>query len=279
VLDADPTASRGAVDRADERVIAFAGDLVACHLDPTERTATIRLDRPPVNALDEQAWTELGAAVDAVPDHVGAVVVWGGTNVFAAGADIRHLQTLSSAGMRRLAALAQDSVSRLEALPQVTIAAIDGYALGGGCEIALAADFRFAAEDVVLGLPEVLLGLLPGAGGTQRLGRLVGLARAKDLILTGRHVKADEALAMGLVDRVVPDAHAAATEAAAVFARGPYSLRLAKEAVNAAADVSLAEGLRLELALVAEAFASDDVRIGLQAFLDNRMGEAPFTGR
>lgn len=264
---------------AGDRVTVFAGDVISCHLDPAERTATIRLDRPPVNALDEQSWAELGAAVGAVPDHVAAVVIWGGTKVFAAGADIRHLQTLSSAGMRRLVAIAQDSVSRLEALPQVTIAAIEGYALGGGCEIVLAADFRFAAENVVLGLPEVRLGLLPGAGGTQRLGRLVGLARAKNLILTGRRVEADEALAMGLVDRVVADPHAAAIEAAALFARGPYSLRLAKEAVNAAADLSLAEGLQLERALVAESFASEDVRIGLQAFVENRTGDAPFTGR
>jgi enoyl-CoA hydratase/carnithine racemase len=263
-------------------VPAYAGGYVRVDVDPETRVGTLRLHRPRVNALDETAWRELGEAVDVIARaDVGAGVLWGGPHVFAAGADIRQLQALSVAGIREFLTIAQESVSRLEALPQVTIAAINGYALGGGCEIALAADFRFAAQDAILGLPEIRLGLFPGAGGTQRLGRLVGLSRAKDLVLTGRDVTADEALEIGMVDRVLPAEQVLqeARDAAAGFAAGPYALRLAKQALNSAADLPLADGLRLERSLVAESFASADLAVGLGSFLAHGPGRARFAGR
>jgi enoyl-CoA hydratase/carnithine racemase len=163
----------------------------------------------------------------------------------------------------------------------VTIAVVTGYALGGGCEIALACDLRFAADNAKMGLPEVLLGALPAAGGTQRLPRLVGLGRAKDLVLTGRMVDMVEAPRIGLVDRVLPadDVLPAALAAAAGFASGPASLLLAKRAIDEGAGLPLADGLALERALFAEAFRTEDVHVGLAAFLADGPGAARFTGR
>ena len=169
---------------------------------------TIRLDRPPMNALNAQLQAELHAVVGEATDRadVRAVVVYGGEKVFAAGADIKEMVAADYPAMIVRAEKLQAALDALARIPKPVIAAITGYALGGGCELALAADFRVCGDNAKLGQPEILLGVIPGAGGTQRLTRLVGPARAKDLVFAGRFVDAAEALAIGLVDRVVaPD--------------------------------------------------------------------------
>ncbi len=241
--------------------------------------ALVRLDRPKANALSAALLEELaGVAAELHADPPGAVVVWGGERIFAAGADIAEFggpEEARAVGGRFRAAL-----DRLAALPRASIAAINGYALGGGCELALACDFRVAAENAKLGQPEILLGIIPGGGGTQRLTRLVGAARSKDLILTGRQVGADEALAIGLVDRVVPAAQVldTALEWAASLARGPVVAQgLAKRAIDF--EGSLDAGLTLEQDLFAEVFATEDAAIGVASFLADGPGKATFTGR
>jgi len=178
------------------------GDLV--RLDVDDGVGTIRLDRPPMNAINGDLRVDLMAvAAEAVRrDDVGAVVLYGGEKVFAAGADVKMMAGLGPEDVKPVIAELQEAFNLVEAIPKVTIAAITGYALGGGCELALCADLRFAAEDARIGQPEILLGIIPGAGGTQRLPRLVGPSRAKDLIFSGRQVDANEAQTMGLADRV-----------------------------------------------------------------------------
>jgi len=162
-----------------------------------------------------------------------------------------------------------------------TVAAITGYALGGGCELALAADFRIAGRSAVLGLPEITLGIMPGSGGTQRLPRVVGPARAKDLILSGRLVRSEEALQIGLGDKVVEDADVldTAIEQALSYARGPLALRYAKQAIDTGCDLPVEEGLRLEADLITSCFASEDGRHGLRSFVDDGPRKATFHGR
>ena len=175
-------------------------------LEVADGVGTIRVDRPKMNALSIQVQREIGAAaVEAGErDDVRAVVVYGGERTFAAGADVKEMADMSHADMLAASAGLQEEMRKVAAIPKPVVAAVTGYALGGGCELALCADVRFAADDATLGQPEVLLGVIPGMGGTQRLSRLIGPSRAKDLIFTGRFVKADEALALGMVDRVVP---------------------------------------------------------------------------
>jgi enoyl-CoA hydratase/carnithine racemase len=246
--------------------------------------ATIRLDRPKVNALNEQVATEIGEAVDAlaVDENARAVVVWGGERVFAAGADIKEMASQDTTTMYRYIGRFQNVFTRLEQLPQVTIAAITGYALGGGCELALACDLRICAEDSQLGQPEILLGVMPGAGGTQRLPRLVGMGRAKELIYSGRFVAADEALAIGLVNEVVPPdgVYERALEIAGRFAAGPtVALMAAKQAIQQGLDVDVGTGLTLERQGFAALFSTEDQRIGMESFAEKGPGKARFTGR
>ena len=246
--------------------------------------ATIRLDRPKVNALNEQVATEIGEAVDAlaVDENARSVVVWGGERVFAAGADIKEMASQDTTTMYRYIGRFQNVFTRLEQLPQVTIAAITGYALGGGCELALACDLRICAEDSQLGQPEILLGVMPGAGGTQRLPRLVGVGRAKELIYSGRFVAADEALAIGLVNEVVsPDGvYERALEIAGRFAAGPtVALMAAKQAIQQGLDVDVGTGLTLERQGFAALFSTEDQRIGMESFAEKGPGKAKFTGR
>ncbi len=186
-------------------------DLVRLEVDGG--IGTIRLDRPPMNALNAEIQHGLIAACREAAERrdVSAVIVWGGEKVFAAGADIKEMETMSYTDMVDHSALLQDFTRALARLPKPTVAAITGYALGGGCEVALACDFRIAADDARLGQPEILLGIIPGAGGTQRLARLVGPSEAKDLVFSGRFVEAAEALEIGLVDDVVPAAEVYAT--------------------------------------------------------------------
>ena len=245
--------------------------------------ATIRLDRPKVNALNAAVQDEIGAAAAeaAARRDVAAVIVDGGPKVFAAGADVKEMAALSYTDMVDRSAALQAAFSAVAAIGKPTVAAISGYALGGGCELALCCDFRVAGEGAVLGQPEILLGIIPGAGGTQRLARLIGPSRAKDLIFSGRLVAAPEALALGLVDEVVPDGevYAAARRRVARYVGGPaYALRAAKQAVDRGLDVDLATGLELEQVLFAGLFATRDREIGMTSFVEHGPGRATFEG-
>lgn len=246
--------------------------------------ATIRLDRPKMNPIDADVQESLGrAAADIGADEsVRAAIITGGDKVFAAGADIKEMQAFDYVDMVGRAHLIQDAYRALAELPIPTIAAIEGYALGGGCELAMTCDFRVASKEATLGQPEILLGLIPGAGGTQRLVRLVGQSKAKDLVFSGRFVKADEALEIGLVDELVDagTAYEAALERARTYAKMPrIALRFAKELINRSADVDLATGLATESQLFAGLFATKDREIGMASFVEHGPGKARFEGR
>ncbi|KAB8193720.1 enoyl-CoA hydratase/isomerase family protein [Nonomuraea phyllanthi] len=251
-------------------------------VEVADQIATIRLDRPKMNALNGQVQREIAEAareVDADP-QAQAVILYGGGKVFAAGADIKEMADMSYADMAAHSRTLQACFTEVARIGKPVIAAITGYALGGGCELALCADFRVAGESAKLGQPEITLGIIPGAGGTQRLPRLIGPARAKDLIFTGRHVAASEALAMGLVDRVVPDeqVYTAALEWAATFVGGPtVALRAAKQAVDQGLEVDLDTGLEVERLQFSGLFATDDARAGMRAFAEK--AKPKFTGR
>lgn len=252
------------------------------NLEVADGVATFRLDRPPMNALDvatQDRLRELAAEVTH-RDDVRAVVVWGGEKVFAAGADIKEMRDMDHAAMVARSRDLQDAFTAVARIPKPVVAAVTGYALGGGCELALCADFRIAAENAKLGQPEILLGLIPGAGGTQRLARLVGPSRAKDLIFTGRQVKADEAVAIGLVDRVVPaeEVYEQAHAWAARLAKGPaMALRAAKESVDAGLETDLDTGLAIERNWFAGLFATEDREIGMRSFVEDGPGKARFS--
>ncbi len=251
------------------------------HYDVEDNVAIITVDRPTaLNALNNEVMVELNVAFEmAEADlEVRALIVTGSGRAFVAGADIANLQRLGDAFAGREASLlGQDLANTLAALPIPTIAAINGYALGGGLELALAADLRVAATGARLGLPEVGLGLIPGYGGTQRLPRLIGQGRALDLILTGRHVDAEEALSLGLVNRVVEDALAGAKELAAQTIRNaPIALGLAKEAVVRGLDVTINQGLEIEADLFGMVATTADMQEGTSAFLEKR--DADFNG-
>jgi enoyl-CoA hydratase/carnithine racemase len=249
-------------------------------LEVRDRVGTIRLDRPPANAINAQVSKELLAAAleGGARDDVAALVVWGGPKIFAAGADIKEMAAFGPHDVRPVVSALGDALVVLEELPKVVVAAIEGYALGGGCELALACDLRIASPRSQLGQSEIKLGIIPGAGGTQRLPRLVGRSRARDLIYSGRIVPAEEALAIGLVDRLEPDPYAAAFEQAARFAQGPTrALAAAKEALNAADLGDLRKGLGVERDVFVGLFDSRDQREGMQAFLEKR--DPTFEGR
>lgn len=244
--------------------------------------ATIRLDRPPMNPLNGEIQHGLSAAARAatVDDDVAAVIVYGGEKVFAAGADIKEMEAMGYPEMARRSALLQEFTRDLAHIPKPTIAAITGYALGGGCEVALACDFRIAGESAKLGQPEISLGIIPGAGGTQRLSRLVGPSKAKDLIFSGRIIGAAEALAIGLVDAVVPDAevYAAAQARMKGYVGGPaLALKAAKEAIDKGLEVDLDTGLEIERMSFSALFATQDRSIGMGAFVAKQKPE--FSGR
>jgi enoyl-CoA hydratase/carnithine racemase len=251
--------------------------------DVEDGIGTIRLDRPPMNALNAAVQEELRAAAHEARDRrdVRAVIVYGGDRVFAAGADIKEMATLSYTDMVDRSGAIQSSFSAVARIPKPVVAAVNGYALGAGCELALCADVRIAAEDAKLGQPEILLGIIPGAGGTQRLSRLIGPAKAKDIIFTGRFVDASEALRVGLVDQVVApgEVYAAARKWAAQFVTGPtYALRAAKEAVDRGLEVDLDAGLEIERQQFAALFATEDRAIGFQSFIEHGPGKAAFKG-
>src|SRR3954462_3497301 len=253
--------------------------LVRVEID--QAVATIRLDRPPMNAINSGVQEELRAAAAQVTqdDAVRAVVLYGGEKVFAAGADVKEFAGQDHAYLMRDASRIMSAIDALARIPKPVIAAVTGYALGGGCELALTADFRVSADDAKWGQPEILLGIIPGMGGTQRLPRLVGPAKAKDLIYTGRFVEAQEALEIGLVDLVVPAAevYPAALKMAGKFANGPaHALAAAKAAIDEGLDGDLGNGLRLESHLFASLFATEDRQVGIASFLDKGPGKAVF---
>jgi enoyl-CoA hydratase/carnithine racemase len=253
-------------------------------LQVDDGVGTIRLDRPKMNAIDEQLHREVRATAIEAGERgdVRAVVIYGGERVFAAGADIKAMSQLDGAGMVAWGRELTDSFTQVARIPKPVIAAITGYALGGGYELALCADFRVLGASAKIGQPEILLGVIPGAGGTQRLSRLVGPAKAKDLIFTGRHVGAEEALEIGMADAVVPDdeVYGTAVAMARKFAAGPpLALASAKKAIDEGLELPLDDGLKLESRLFAELFGTEDQKVGMSSFLENGPGKATFTGR
>ncbi|MGH4022762.1 MAG: enoyl-CoA hydratase/isomerase family protein [Pseudonocardiaceae bacterium] len=255
------------------------GEFVRLEVDG--RIGTIRVDRPPMNALSRQVQEEIRAAAHeaSARDDVRAVIVYGGEKVFAAGADVKEMAAMSEADMAAAAPDLSSAFSAVAAIRKPTVAAVTGYALGGGYELALCCDRRVIGDDVKVGQPEILLGIIPGAGGTQRLARLVGPARAKDIIYTGRLVEAQEALRIGMVDEVVApdDVYAAARRWAEQFVPGPArALAAAKVAIDGGLDGDLGSGLKLETHVFAALFATEDRTIGMRSFLDSGPGKAEF---
>lgn len=249
--------------------------------DVTDAVATITLNRPPVNALSAELIADIGEAIGRAEDPEVRAVLITGAPYFSVGADINGFKGAFDSGAqdRQSAGLAAVA-SRLAALPKPTIAAVRGIALGGGLELAMGADFRYLDDEARVGQPEILLGLIPGAGGTQRLSRLVGYHRAKEMCLSGRHVPADEALGIGLADRVVPadELLEAAMETAREYASGPTEAYAGvKRAVGEGFDLTIEEGLAIEAEEFARVFATDDARNGVAAFLAKEQPE--FEGR
>jgi enoyl-CoA hydratase/carnithine racemase len=262
--------------------VTTASDFVRVEIDSS--IATIRVDRPKMNPLSVEVQEALGEAAGLVSrdEEVAAVVVYGGEKVFAAGADIKEMQHMSYTDMVQRAPIIQACFSAVARIPKPTVAAIEGYALGAGCELALCCDFRVAAQDAKLGQPEVLLGVIPGAGGTQRLARLVGASKAKDLVFSGRMIDAEEAAQIGLVDQVTAPggAHEAAVAMVSRYVHGPaFALRSAKEAIDRGLDGDLETGLAIEAMLFAGVFATKDREIGMTSFVKEGPGKAAFEGR
>jgi enoyl-CoA hydratase/carnithine racemase len=258
------------------------GEFVRLEVDGA--IGTLRLDRPKMNAINEQLHFEVrAAALEAGKrEDIRAVVLYGGERVFAAGADIKAMSQLDATGMVAWGRELTNSFTEVARIPKPVIAGVTGYALGGGYELALCADLRVLGASAKIGQPEIQLGIIPGAGGTQRVSRLVGPAKAKDLIFTGRHVGAEEALEIGLADAVVPDdeVYATAVAMARKFAAGPpIALAAAKQAIDEGLELPIDDGLKLETRLFAELFGTEDQKIGMTSFIENGPGKARFTGR
>jgi enoyl-CoA hydratase len=245
---------------------------------------TIRLDRPPMNAVNRQVNVELATVAQEATDRddVRAVVVYGGEKVLAAGADVKEMVDLSYSEMAGRAQELSHGFGAVSEIPKPVVCALTGYALGGGFEIALSCDRRIAGDNATVGLPEILLGIIPGGGGTQRLARLIGPAKAKDLIFSGRFVKAPEALELGIVDEIVPpdEVYTRAHAWASQFANGPTrALAAAKKAVDRGLGMDLRDGLDFESEVFAALFGTEDQVIGMRSFNENGPGKAQFLGR
>jgi enoyl-CoA hydratase/carnithine racemase len=257
-------------------------DALVIRDDRDDGVVLLRLNRPPLNALSQALLGELAdhaAALRAAP-NVKAVVVTGSDKALAAGADISEFGNQDDA--RRIERQFRAAFDGLAEIPRPVIAAIRGFALGGGLELALACDLRVAADSARMGQPEILLGIIPGAGGTQRLPRLVGPARAKELVWSGRQVRADEALAIGLVDRVVAadEVEANALEWASTLGRGAVvAMGYAKRAIDRGLDGPLSTGLDLEAQSFIDVFGTEDAATGVKSFLEQGPGKATFSGR
>lgn len=241
-----------------------------------DRIATVIVDRPPVNALNRQVEDEIEEVFEELGtvSEVGAVIITGGgEKAFMAGADIKAILEKGPNEAHEMSASTQRILSKIERFGKVVIAAVNGLALGGGCEIALSCDMRIMDESTIIGLPEVGLGLLPGAGGTQRLARLVGIGKAKELILTGDPINADEAKRIGLVERIAPKGEAVAEAkklAKRVLLRGPIAVVNAKKAINEGLDMTFEDGLKRETQLFSALFETQDMKEGVKAFLEKR---------
>jgi enoyl-CoA hydratase len=247
----------------------------------SDGVAVVTLNNPKVNALASGVLEQLHVvAQDLTANPPGAVVVTGGERIFAAGADISEFGGPDEAAP--ITERFHRALDAVAAIPRFVIAAVSGYALGGGCELALACDYRIAGDRAVFGQPEILLGIIPGGGGTQRLARAVGASRAKELCITGRQVKSEEALRIGLADEVVPNEqlHERALALAAEVAKGALVAgALCKQAIDDGLSTSLADGLLLERQLFVDSFRTDDSRIGVKSFLESGPGKANFTGK
>ena len=252
-------------------------------MEVVDTTAVITLDRPPVNAMTMAMHDRIGELARSIArtESIKAVVITGNGKAFAAGNDIGEMAGMSVTQMAARVHPMQGCFTAVARLPKPVVAAVNGYALGGGCELALCADRRIASTRAKLGLPEVTLGIMPGIGGTQRLPRLIGSSRAKDLIFTGRHVEAEEALSIGLVDEVVePDVLLATAVAWADQFRdaASWALRWAKEAIDTGLETDLDTGLMIEATGFASLFGTDDRRLGMKSFLEDGPGKAVFRG-
>ncbi len=253
-------------------------------LEVEDGVGTIRLDRPKLNAISGQVAEELTAVATEAGsrDDVGAVVIWGGPRIFAAGADVTEMVDRTPDDVWPHIVKLQTALDIVEDLPKVTIAAINGYALGGGYELALAADLRYAADNAKVGLPEIQLGIIPGAGGTQRLPLLIGVSRAKDIIFSGRQVRADEALHLGMVDRIYPvkEVYERAVQDARGFAKGPsVALAAAKRSIAEGLHTTRREGQEVERQNFVELFGTKDQKVGMRSLLEHGPGKAVFEGR
>ena len=259
------------------------GEFVNIEESGTAGVAIIRLDRPKVNALNKQVGEELLAAATELEsrDDIRGVVLYGGERFFAAGADIAEFPI--EGDVRDPSPMVDplnDAIFAIENLPQITVAAVNGFALGGGCELSMSTDFRICGEGAKFGQPEILLGIIPGAGGTQRLTRLVGITKSKELNYTGRMVDATEALSIGLVSAVHPNEEVLAEAIAMVgaFAKGPAALRNCKKAIMDGLPVSIEEAIAIEKREFVAAFQTDDSVTGITSFLENGPGKAEFSG-
>lgn len=253
-------------------------------IDLPDGVAVVRLDRPKVNALNLQLSQELLEAATVLEDRpdIRAVVVWGGPRIFAAGADIAAFPV--GEGHRDPSDMVDplnEALLRLEALPQITVSAVNGVALGGGCELSMATDFRVCGESSNFGQPEILLGIIPGAGGTQRLTRLVGMTKSKEIGYTGRMIPAAEAVEIGLASSVHPDDQvlAAAVEMVAQFVDGPAALANVKRSIQDGYALDIADAIAVEKREFVASFQTDDAVIGIQSFLESGPGNADFTGK
>jgi enoyl-CoA hydratase len=241
-----------------------------------EGIALVTINHPPVNALDQKTVSELGQAMDELekrPEAKIIILTGGGDKAFVAGADITAFTGLTRVTAEQFAFSIQSILLKMEGSKKVVICAINGLALGGGCEVAMACDIRIASEKAKLGQPEVNLGVIPGAGGTQRLPRLVGKGRAMELVFTTDMISAEEARAIGLVNRVVPPGsllEEAKKMAKKILSKGPVAITLAKRAINEGLEMDLKEGLKLEAKLFGELFDTFDMREGVKAFLEKR---------
>jgi 1,4-dihydroxy-2-naphthoyl-CoA synthase len=259
----------------------LVSEFVRVSIDDSSGVATVTLDRPKLNALNRQMQNELRDEFLALGanEKVRAIVMTGNDRAFAAGADVKEMVNWTSADVIREGAELEASFSSIAQTRQPIIAAVTGYALGGGCELALCADLRIAGEGAQFGQPEILLGIIPGAGGTQRLARLIGSSRAKELILTGRTIGSAQALAIGLVNEVVSDDQVlprALTLATELATRPAVAAQAAKAVIDAGLDTDLASGLELERQAFAQLFATKDRATGMQSFIEAGPGKAVF---
>lgn len=260
----------------------FAEEFVQVELD--SGIAIMRLNRPPMNALNLQMQQEIAGAAHLISGHkdVHAVVLYGGPKVFAAGADVKEMANMSYSQMAEAAHRLSQAFTSVARIGQPTISAITGFALGGGLELAMCTDFRVAGDNAKLGQPEILLGIIPGAGGTQRLPRLIGPSRAKELIFGGHMISAAEALDLGLVNRVCPPDSVLdeAVSWARTFVDGPrIALSAAKRAIDSGLNVDLTTGLAIESTEFAALFATEDQKTGMNSFVTEGPGRAKFQGR